>query len=294
MIERIRLRILRWLVRVVVAHKWRGKRATNLKVSEQRIAVDGGDIAIRSFCPEGAGPFPVILYFHGGGWVGFDLDTHDPMCRDLCARSGHLVLSVEYRLAPEHPFPVGVRDCLAALDWARANVGAQGGDAQRLLLAGDSAGGNLATVVALQARTRHPGTVKGQVLIYPVTDHASADWPSYKSCSGRGYPLSYDGLKDLWELYLRNSPEWKPGQTSHELATPYRVPDLGGLPRTLLLIADDDLLRDEGVAYAERLSQAGVAVTTKRYPGQKHGFVGLEPTPAHRQAMEDIAAWLHN
>jgi acetyl esterase len=294
MIERIRLGLLRWLVRVAVAYKWRGKRATNLHISEQRIDVDQGQIAVRSFRPEGAGPFPVILFFHGGGWVGFDLDTHDPVCRDLCTRTGHLVVSVDYRLAPEHPFPIGVHDCLHALDWARANVASLGGDPERLLVAGDSAGGNLAAVVALQARKQHPGLIRGQVLVYPVTDHASADWPSYRSCSGRGYPLSYDGLQNLWEMYVRNSRDWAPGQTSHDLATPYRVKDLSGLPRTLLLIADDDLLRDEGLAYGERLKQAGIDVTLRRYPGQKHGFFGLEPTPAHKQAIDDIAVWLGN
>jgi acetyl esterase len=233
-----------------------------------------------------------MLFFHGGGWVGFDLDTHDPLCRDLCARSRHLIVSVDYRLAPEHPFPDGVNDCLAALDWLIVNAERLGGRADRIVICGDSAGGNLAAVVALQARTRHPGRLSGQVLIYPVTDHYTAQWPSYASCGGKEYPLTRDGIEEIWNWYVRDSREWQPGQTSHDLATPYRVKDVSGLPRTLFIIASDDLLRDEGLAYADRMEEAGNKVKTRIFPGQKHGFVGTEPSAAHSEAIAEIAQWL--
>lgn len=295
MLEKFKLAFLRWMVRVAVRYKWRGKVVTDVTVDALEIACGATHVPARRYTPPQAqGALPVLLFFHGGGWVGFDLDTHDPLCRDLCARSGYLVISVDYRLAPEHPFPAGVQDCLGALEWLVQNAATLGADAERIAVGGDSAGGNLAAVVALQARERFSGVVKGQVLIYPVTDYASADWPSYLSCSGKGYPLSHAGLKDLWRMYTSNSLEWPPGRTQHELATPYRVENLTGLPPALVLIAEDDLLRDEGLAYAQRMKDAGVPVSVKTFPGQKHGFVGLEPTPEHAAAAADIAAWLRN
>lgn len=293
MFEKIKIRALRWMVRIAVRTKWRGKVMTEVAVDTLEIRSGDTCVQARRYTPPRTqGPLPVLLFFHGGGWVGFDLDTHDPLCRDLCARSGYLVISVDYRLAPEHPFPAGVQDCLGALDWLVQNAAMLGADPARIAIGGDSAGGNLAAVVAQQARARHPGVLKGQVLIYPVTDHPSADWASYVSCSGKGYPLSHAGLKDLWRMYTSNSPEWQPGQTQHELATPYRVERLQGLPPALMVIAEDDLLRDEGLAYAQRMQDAGVPVSVKPFAGQKHGFVGLEPTAAHAGAAAEIATWL--
>lgn len=292
-LEKVRLAFLRWVVRVAVRYKWRGKVVTDVTVDALEIASGDTRVSARRYTPLHArGPLPVLLFFHGGGWVGFDLDTHDPLCRDLCSRSGYLVISVDYRLAPEHPFPAGVQDCVGALDWLVQNAATLGADPARIAIGGDSAGGNLAAVVALQARERLPGVLKGQVLIYPVTDHFSAAWPSYVSCSGKGYPLSHAGLKDLWRMYTSNSLDWPQDQTQHELATPYRVENIQGLPPALVLIAEDDLLRDEGLAYAQRMRDAGVPVSVKTFPGQKHGFVGLEPTPAHAAAAADIAIWL--
>ena len=291
--EKIKLAFLRWMVRVAVRYKWRGKVVTDVTVDALEIASGSTRVPARRYAPRNAqAPLPVLLFFHGGGWVGFDLDTHDPLCRDLCARSGYLVISVDYRLAPEYPFPAGVHDCLDALGWLVQNAGMLGADPERIVVGGDSAGGNLAAVVALQARERYPDVLKGQVLIYPATDHPSAEWQSYVSCSGKGYPLSHVGLKDLWRMYTSNSLEWQPGQTQHHLATPYRVENLKGLPPALVLVAEDDLLRDEGLAYAQRMQDTGVPVSVKIFPGQKHGFVGLEPTPAHAAAAADIANWL--
>ncbi|HSW14278.1 MAG TPA: alpha/beta hydrolase [Solimonas sp.] len=291
--ELFKLKILRWLAPLMVRFKWRGRVPPGVVAEPLQIVSGETSVPARCYRPEGAaGPLPVILYFHGGGWVGLDLDTHDPLCRDLCRHSGHMVISVDYRIAPEHPFPAGVQDCLGALDWLVQNAAGLGGDVSRLSVAGDSAGGNLAAVVALEARRRHPGVLKGQILIYPATDHpAHADWPSYRSHGGKEYPLTLEGMKDLWRLYTTNSSLWPTGAGSHDLATPYRVQDLGGLPPALLLIAEEDLLRDEGIAYGQRMQEAGVSVQVKTYPGQKHGFIGMEPTEAHLQAMADVKAW---
>ena len=293
MFEILKIRVLRWLIRIAVKVKWRGKVDGTIRTESINVGSSAKPIFARTYKPKDAsGPLPVILYCHGGGWIGFDVDTHDPLCRDLCRETGHMILSVDYRLAPEHPFPAGVNDCLESLDWLIANVEKMGGDANRILISGDSAGGNLAAVVALQARTRHPGKLKGQILIYPVTDHVSTEWPSYTTYGGKEYPLTRVGIEDIWRLYVKGSKEWQQGQASHDLATPYRVKDVSGLPRTLVILANEDLLRDEGLAYANRLKETGVDVQTSTYPNQKHGFVGTEPSPAHYQAISEIAQWV--
>ena len=182
MFERLKIRVLRWLIRIAVKVKWRGKVDTTIRTESINVGSREKAIFARTYRPKDAsGQLPIILFFHGGGWVGFDVDTHDPLCRDLCRQTGHMILSVDYRLAPENPFPAGVNDCLEALDWLVANVEKLGANPNQILVCGDSAGGNLAAVVALQARTRHPGKLKGQILIYPVTDHVSTEWPSYVS-----------------------------------------------------------------------------------------------------------------
>lgn len=168
-----------------------------------------------------------------------------------------------------------------------------GGDPARIALCGDSAGGNLAAIAVQQARRSHPGMIKGQVLIYPVTDDCrSAQWPSYESKGGPKSGLSHAKMGELWDLYLSDSSCWPAGTTRHELATPLHVEDPSGLPPALFVLAVEDLLHDEGMAYAKRLQHAGVAVEVKEYPGESHGFVGLKPTEAHRRAVGDIARWL--
>ena len=291
--ELLKLKILRWLAPHVIGFKWRGKRPQGVVTRDLEIASGDTRVPARLYTPQNAqGPLPVMLFFHGGGWVGLNLDTHDALCRDICRQSGQILVSVDYRLAPEHPFPAGVHDCLGALDWLVKNAASIGADASRISVGGDSAGGNLAAVVSQQARSRHPGVIKGQLLIYPVTDHHSADWPSYKRYGGKPYGLTFEGVKDLWRWYTSNSPDWPPDTTSHDLATPYRGEDLSGLPPAFVLLAEEDLLCDEGVAYARRMQEAGVSVQSKIYPKQEHGFVGTKPSAAHDEALADIKAWL--
>lgn len=292
MLESLKIWLLRNVGSAMVRRNWRRKLASDLVVSNEKMPVDGGSVGVRIYRPLGDGPFPLLHFFHGGGWVGGDLDTHDGFCRDLCVQSRHLVVAFDYRLAPEHPFPTPVHDCLASLAWIQHHGARLGGDVDRIVLCGDSAGGNLAAVAAQQARISHPGLIKGQVLIYPVTDHYEAPWPSYKTHGGRKYKLTYVAMRELWDFYLKNSPLWIPGAKSHDLATPLHVENLRNLPPALILIAEEDLLRDEAAEYGRRLKLAGNRIHIKRYPNQQHGFVGLEPTAAHKEAVADIADWL--
>ena len=293
MLEKLKLFFYRAATGPLINLLWLGNKATDLDIHDETIAVAGGRIRLRIYQPRGQGPHPVMLFFHGGGWVFGDLLSHDPVCRDLCFHGRHLVIAVDYRLAPEYPFPIPVEDCLASLQWARDNAARLGGDGKGITLCGDSAGGNLAAVCAQQARSLHPGLIKGQVLIYPVTDHCYyADWPSYKTSGTDDYGLSHKSMSQLWLWYLRGSKVWKEGDRKHDLATPLHVENLKGLPPMLMVLAEDDMLRDEGLEYARRAKEAGNEVQVKRYEKQLHGFIGLKPSEPYRQALNDIVAWL--
>jgi acetyl esterase len=273
----------------LIRWNWRGAKATELLIHDETMPVKGGAIRLRICTPQGSGPFPVLQFFHGGGWAFGDAETHDAVCRDLCVQGRRVVIAVDYRLAPEYPFPIPVEDCLASVAWIVENAGRLAGKAESLVLCGDSAGGNLAAVVAQQARELLPGLIKGQILIYPVTDHcAHASWSSYQSHGGMEFGLTLKGMTALWDMYLRGSHIWLLGMTSHKLATPLHATDLSHLPRTLMLIAEEDLLRDEAADYARRLADAGVTTEMRRYAGQQHGFIGLKPSAAYRQAIADI------
>ena len=293
MFERIKLALMRSLFGIIVIVKWRGKAPTGVRCDEHSIAVAGGTVGARVYRLDGkTGPAPVILFFHGGGWIGGNTRTHDPFCRDLCVKTGYLVVSVNYRLAPEHPFPCAPQDCMAALRWLREQAPALGADLQQLVLCGDSAGGNLAAVVAIQARDEFPGLVKGQVLIYPVTDHCRANTASAREFA-QDRVLNQKTLAWIWDTYLRGHPLAQAEVVEHDLATPLRVRDLRGLPPALVLLAERDPLRDEGVAYARRLQEQGVAVQYTVYPQQHHGFIGVEGrTAGHETAMKEITGWL--
>ncbi|MEU8778800.1 alpha/beta hydrolase [Streptomyces sp. NPDC048606] len=227
--------------------------------------------------PGAGGGRPLVVYLHGGGWVMCGLDTHDALCRELAAGSGAVVVSVDYRLAPEHPWPAATDDALAVLLWARAEAEALGCDPDRLVVAGDSSGGNLAAVTALRA----PGLIAAQLLAYPALD-ASMGSESVTTY-GRDHFHTAAHMAWYWDQYG--------GDPAHPHVSPARAPDLSGLPRTLMLLADCDLLRDEGLAYGRRLAAAGVDCEVRLHPGVFHGFLGL-PLPAARAARAAAAAWL--
>jgi acetyl esterase len=243
-----------------------------------------GAIPVRVYRPLGAGPepLPVVAFFHGGGWVVCDLDSHDGICRAIANASGCLVASVDYRLAPEHRFPVPAEDAYAAIHWLGLHAAEIGGDGARLAVAGDSAGGNLAAVVSLLTRDRGGPALALQVLVYPVTDFRF-DTESHRSI-GPGYFLQSDEVRYYWHEYLAD-----PADGANPYASPLRAERLAGLPPALVITAEYDPLRDEGEAYARRLADAGVATVATRYDGMFHGFVSfLTLLPDGRRAITQI------
>jgi len=237
-------------------------------VENRTIPGPAGAIPVRLYTPTGGGSLPLLVYFHGGGWVLGGLDTHDTPCRELAHGAGCAVLSVDYRLAPEHRFPAAADDCYAAVVWAAANASAIGIDAARIAVGGDSAGGNLTCVTALQARDKGGPALRFQLPVYPVTNH-SFDTPSYRE-NATGYLLDTDAMAWFWGHYLATERDGE-----HPYASPLRAADLGGLPPALVITAEFDPLRDEGEAYAKRLREAGVPTELRRYDGMIHGFFGM-------------------
>jgi acetyl esterase len=225
------------------------------------------DIPVRIFHPGGEGVFPLVMFFHGGGWVVGDLDTHDEFCRQLCVGAGSVVVSVEYRLAPEAKFPAAPEDCYAATCWAVENAADLGADGSRLCVAGDSAGGNLAAVVAIMARDRAGPSISHQLLMYPVTDF-NFETDSYRE-NAEGYFLSQAMMRWFWGHYLADE-----SQGSDPLAAPLHG-NLTALPNATVITAEYDPLRDEGIAYAEALAAAGVTVEYRLFVGMIHGFATM-------------------
>jgi acetyl esterase len=253
-------------------------------VLDHRVPVAGGEITVRAYSPGGPGPHPALVYYHGGGWVIGDLDTHDGLCRSLTNAARCAVLSVDYRLAPESKYPVAVEDSYAALLWIAANAERLGIDRRRVAVGGDSAGGNLATVMALVARDRKGPRLALQVLIYPVTDH-DLDTRSYRE-NATGYVLTREGMRWFWNHYLAGE-----SQGREPYASPLRASSLAGLPPALVITAEYDPLCDEGEAYAARLRDAGVPVTLTRYPGMFHGFVRMTNIlDKARTALDEITS----
>jgi acetyl esterase len=235
-----------------------------------------GDVLVRTFRPEGEGPLPVVVYLHGGGWMMGTLDTYDALLRALANASGAIVAGVEYRLAPEHRFPAALDDTLAAIRWAAASLGSP------IALIGDSAGGNLAAVAALRLRGELP--IAFQALIYPVID-ANFETASYREFSV-GHGLSSASMQRFWRLYLDGADPTDPD------ASPLRS-DLAGVAPAYVLTAEEDVLRDEGEAYAAALRAAGVPTELVCWPGTIHGFFRwLAVTPAAREAIDAVGARL--
>jgi acetyl esterase len=233
----------------------------------------GGPLPVRIYRPSKAGSarLPLILFFHGGGWVVCDLDTHDATARRLSSGAQAVVVSVDYRMAPEHCFPAAPDDCVAATRWAMAHADELGIDAARTVVAGDSAGGNLAAAVALRLRDDGAPKLAGQLLLYPVTAHYTAAFESYAEFAS-GYGLTRDMMVWFWDLYLGRSLDAQAASALSPQAAPLLSQNLAGLPPTLLMTAAVDVLRDEGEAYGMRLRDAGVELTMHRCAGMHHGF----------------------
>ena len=240
-------------------------------------------VRVRLYRPAPAAVLPVVVFFHGGGWVMGSIETHDGYCRQLACKSGWAVASVDYRLAPEHKFPAGLEDAFAATRWVADHAAEIGVDQRRIAVAGDSAGGNLAAAVALLARDRGGPPLAFQLLMYPVLDHRF-DTPSYME-NASGYHLTRAAMIWSWQHYLN-----RPRDGDLPYASPLRGGNLSGLPAALVMTAEYDPLRDEGEAYARRLRAAGVPVTLKRYDGLIHGFARrTNVLDRARDALQDVA-----
>ena len=240
-----------------------------------------GDIPFRLYTPKGTGPFPILMFFHGGGWFSGNVDTHELMCRSLCHGAQCLVLSVDYRLAPEHKFPAGLEDCYTATCWAATHAAEFQADPTRIAVSGDSGGGTFATVVALTSHDRSGPTLVFQLLLWPSIDFRITT-PSWKKYDG--YLMTSQEFLVVRDIYLNHTEE-----QSHPYAAPLFAPDLHGLPPALIITAECDPLRDGAEQYGQRLQEAGVPTTISRYDGMVHGFLHMKaliPTQANQAFTE--------
>jgi acetyl esterase len=259
------------------------------EVTDIEIQGPDGPIPLRLYAPAGDddGPLPVLVFFHGGGWVRGSVEAYDGLCRRLTNDAECLVVSVEYRRAPEHPFPAGFEDCYAATEWAQSHAADLGGDPDRVAVGGDSAGGNLAAAVALAARDRDGPELAHQLLVYPAVSHPELRWFDSYDENGTGYFLEIDSIEWYHEQYT------DPADRGNQYAFPIRARDLSGLPPATVLTAGFDPLVDEGNAYADRLETAGVETTRLHYESQIHAFLNLyEHLDGADRAIEDAAAEL--
>lgn len=248
------------------------------EVWDETIAGPGGDIPVRIYRPDGEG-LPILVYAHGGGFVFCDLDSHDGLCRDFANRVPAVVVSVAYRLAPEHRWPAAADDFYAATQWAACNASPLGGDARRVVVGGDSAGGNLAAVTALTARDRGGPSIAGQLLLYPMI---AADFDNGSSrLFGEGFYNPKPALQWYWDQYVPSLAD-----REHPYASPLRG-DLTGVAPAVVVVAGHDPLRDEGIAYADALEAAGVVTVRCHFEGCIHGFMTMPMLDiAHRARQQ--------
>lgn len=260
--------------------------APEVVVREMTIAgPDGNEIALRSYRPHGTETdyLPILVFFHGGGFIAGGLDSHDGTARELTARAVCLVVSVDYRLAPEHRFPAALEDCVAALCWCAAHAVDIGGDASRIAIGGDSAGGNLCAGVALANRDRGGPHIAAQILVYPAIDPGCATQSMVDN--GGGYMLTADSMRWMWSSYLGEA-----DYVANPYAAPHNASTCSGLPPALVITAEYDPLRDEGEAYARQMAAHGVNVMLSRYGGQIHGFFSMYSLAPQAAAATDQVA----
>ena len=260
-----------------------GEPESIARIENRTVPGPAGQIPVRIYTPVGTAPFPVLVYFHGGGWVIGNLDTHDGICRSLANRVGCLVVSVDYRLAPEHRFPAAPEDCYAATRWLAEHAGSLGGDKGRIAVGGDSAGGNLAAVVALMARDRGGPKLAFQLLVYPATD-TDFETRSYRENS-EGYFLTRADMVWFWNHYAPRDEDRR-----NPYAAPLRAASLRGLPPALVISAEFDPLCDDGNAYAARLREDGVPVRLSQQDGLIHGFFQMGAVIDRGRASVDEAS----
>jgi acetyl esterase len=288
MLHKLKVWSLRHYYRFISARSWQGHRSA-IHWGGLEIPSPVGPLHGRLYNASAGADKPLIVYFHGGGWVLGGLDTHHPLCLELSDLSGCTVIAVDYRLAPEHPYPTPADDCLAAVKWIAAHLGDFGPGNGKLVIAGDSAGGNLAAVTCLALEPGLQEQVAGAILIYPAVDDYSAGFDSYVE-NATGQPLTSSLMRWFWDTYLGELGRRNADTTR---AFPLRADNLQAMPPTLLVTADLDPLRDEGIAFAEKLRAAGVPVNYRHFAGAAHGFASSAgPNADHRALVEMIADWL--
>lgn len=255
-------------------------------VSEHEIEGRNGSIPIRVYTPDDTGPYPITMMFHGGGWVIGDLETVDAQSRQVCKQVGCVVVAVDYRLAPEHRFPAAAEDCYDATLWTYENASKLDADPTKLAVAGDSAGGNLAAVVAQMARDKDGPPLVFQLLVYPVTNGHVFKTESYRD-NADGYMLTSESMHWFWNHYADS------GDRQNPYASPLCANDFSNLPPAFVQVAEFDPLRDEGLQYGDALKASGVDVKSHCYNGFIHGFFSqFDTVPPTRQAMDDACAAL--
>jgi acetyl esterase len=255
-------------------------------IKDRAIPGPGGPVPVRVYKAADSAVRPLVAFFHGGGWVFGDLDSHDSMCRSLARDAEAIVVAVDYRLAPEHPFPAGFEDCWAVTKWLTSSGAELGGDPARVAVAGDSSGANLAAAVALRARDEGRVALRSQLLIYPALDPRMSS-ASYEENADDPF-LSRSEMEWYWPRYLGDTVD-----EPESYAAPAFAADLAGLAPALLVVAGHDPLRDDSLAYAGRLRQAGVAVEVAAYDDMVHGFFSCtRALDAARQALEDAGRFL--
>lgn len=292
MLQALKVFAMRKYYRLVSKHSWRGHLAASQAGVALEVSGAAGGLPARFYSGSHHSDRPLLLYFHGGGWVIGDLDTHEPFCRALCETSGCSVLSVQYRLAPEHPFPAAQDDALAAAAWVTSNqdqLAAPGNGS--MIIAGDSAGGQLACATCLDADADTRAAIAGCVLIYPACDHYSSLPPSYVE-RARGQALTSKLMVWFWDTYLRGADS---DDDDTRRAFPLRSPRLGTLPPAFVVTAEYDPLRDEGRKLAGAIAAEDVPTTHLHYGEAAHGFACSEgPNADSRAMLTELATWLEN
>ena len=259
------------------------------RVEDRMIDLPQGPLRVRVYTPDEPGARPLAMFFHGSGFCFLGIETHDAMCRQICRRSGAVVVSVEYRLAPEHRYPAAPDDCHAATCWAVRNAAALGANPRRVAVVGDSAGGNLAAVVAQRTKAAGGPDIAAQVLLYPVLDHYSVERPSWRERE-TGFGLTAAGMRWFWDQYLED-----PADGALPDVSPLRAAELAGLPKAYIATAEYDVLRDEGDAYADALRAAGVEVAHVRHPDLNHGHLfWVGRVGRAMAAMDHLGRWMRN
>jgi acetyl esterase len=254
------------------------------RVEDTYIPGPSSELPVRIYTPDGSGPFPCLVYFHGGGWTAGNIHIADRPNRSLARATGCVVVAVNYQKAPEHRYPTALDDCFAAVRWALQQAAELNVDPAQIGVGGDSAGGNLAAAVCLKARDVGGVDLAFQLLIYPAVE-PDLDLPSARE-HAEGYALTTAAMRWFWDHYVAD-----PAQRDDPLASPLRAPSVHGLPPAIVITVEYDPLRDEGERYADRLEEAGVAVARHRYPGTIHGLLWMADALSDdfRRLMDDLA-----